>query len=80
MAKVELIKDIFSKISGFAGVLGDYTKTRNKKAFINNFLLELIDVKGVGEEEEKALVESLIAFIESIVKLFSAARQCFLKK
>ena len=80
MAKTELIKDIFSRVSGFASVLGEYAKTRNKKTFINNFLLELIDIKGVGEEEEKALVESLIAFIESMVNLFSVARQCFSKK
>ncbi len=80
MAKTELIKDIFSRVSGFAAILGDYAKTKNKKTFINNFLLELIDIKGVGEEEEKALVESLIAFIESLVRLFGVARQCFSKK
>ncbi len=80
MAKTELIKEIFSRVSGFAGALSEYAKTRNKKTFINNFLLELIDIKGVGEEEEKALVESLIAFIESLVRLFNAARQCFSKK
>ncbi len=80
MAKSELIKDVFSRISNFAGILGDYAKTKNKKAFIYNFLLELIDIKGVGEEDEKALVESLIAFIESLVRLFGVARQCFSKK
>lgn len=80
MAKGELIKDVFLKMSTLAGILGDYAKTKNKKTFIYNFLLELIDIKGVEEEEEKALVESLIAFIESLVGLFSVARQCFSKK
>ena len=80
MTKSATIKDVFSRISSFAGILSDYAKTKNKKECINNFLLELIDIKGVGEEDEKALVESLIAFIESLVRLFSAARQCFLNK
>lgn len=80
MAKSEVIKDVFSKMANLAGTLADYAKTKNKKTFIYNFLLELIDIKGVEEEEEKALVESLIAFIESFVKLFSIARQCFSKK
>ena len=80
MTKSATIKDVFSRISSFAGILSDYAKTKNKKEFINNFLLELIDIKGVGEEEEKALVESLIAFIESLVRLFGVARQCFSKK
>ena len=38
MAKTELIKDIFSRVSGFAGALGEYAKKKNKKVFINNFL------------------------------------------
>ena len=80
MAKNELIKDVFTRVSNLAGILAQYAKTRNKKVFIYNFLLELIDIKGVDEEEEKALVEGLIAFIESFVKLFSIARQCFSKK
>ena len=80
MAKNELIKDVFTRVSNLAGILAQYAKTRNKKTFIYNFLLELIDIKGVDEEEEKALVEGLIAFFESFVKLFSIARQCFSKK
>ncbi len=80
MAKTGLIKDVFSRMCSFAGILGDYAKTKNKQTFIYNFLLELIDIKGVGEEEEKALVESIIAFIESLVRLFGVARQCFSKK
>ena len=80
MAKNELIKDVFTRGANLAGIPAQYAKTRNKKAFIYNFLLELIDIKGVDEEEEKALVEGLIAFIESFVNLFSIARQCFSKK
>ena len=80
MAKNIIIKDIFSRLCNVAGILSEYAKTKNKKVFIYNFLVELIDIKGVGEEEEKALVECLIAFIESFVKLFSATRQCFSKK
>ena len=80
MAKTEIIKYVFSRMCNFAGMLSEYAKTRNKKTFIYNFLLELIDIKGVGEEEEKALVEALIAFIESLVRLFSVTRQCFLQK
>ena len=80
MTKSGLIKDVFSRLCNLAGILGEYSKTKNKKTFIYNFLLELIDIKGAGKEEEKALVESLIAFIETFIKLFNAARQCFSQK
>ncbi len=80
MAKDVVIKDVFSKLCNFAGILAQYAKTKNKKVFIYDFLIEIINIKGVGEEEEKALVESLIAFIESFVVLFGVARSCFSKR
>lgn len=80
MVKGELIKAFFTRLSNLANVLSEYSKTKNKKLFINNFLLEIIDIKGVDEELEKKLVESVINFIESFIVLFKTVKTCFQKQ
>ncbi len=77
MTSTNFIQNTFSKLMSMIEIVSEYSKSNDKKEFAYEILTELVEIKGLDEEKEKALIEGLLSLIESFVIFFIAAKDCF---